>query len=421
MHSDNPYDVLNVHKTSTPDEIKKAFKKLAIEHHPDKTAGDKQKEEQFKKINEAYSILSDPQKRETYDRFGIVDPTQRGGQNIDEILRSMFGGGGGFPGGGFPGGGGFHGGMGPGMAASMGGGPGGFSFVFMNGDEDAGGFTGGHPFGDIFGQFFGGGGDSGDGHRHQTMERVDIPVTIADIHHGTTKKAEFELLDMCSKCQGTGASDPSHIINCMICKGEGKVARQVNPFMMTMVNCDSCGGKGSTIKNNKVCTHCKGEKTQYTKKTFELNIPKGIPHNHEVRMNGKGAWNPKTKQHGSMIFRFVYDIKAPYSLHGLDVHYNLDITIDELMCGFEKDITMYNEKIKLVSKAYFNPTKPYVERCKGLTDPRHQRRAGDFIINFNVKYEDNSRLSKYTDILQKVFKRKAIEDPPSTEKSIILS
>lgn len=417
MQKENLYDILNVPKTATPEEIKKAFKKLAIEHHPDKTQGDKQKEEQFKKINEAYSVLSDQQKRDHYDRFGTIDPSQGGPPpDLDEMLRGMFGAG--FPGGfSFPGGG-----MGPGMGASMGGGPGGgFSFVFMNGDQQAHEEDHGNPFGDIFSQFFGGGGGPGGSGRHQTAERIDVPVSIADIYHGTNKKVEFEVIDMCSKCQGTGASDPSHIINCMMCKGEGKVARQVNPFMMTMVNCDSCGGKGSIIKNNKVCTHCKGEKTQYTKKTFELSIPKGIPHNHEVRMAGKGAWNPKTKQNSHMIFKFVYDIQPPYSLHGLDVHYNIDLTIDELMCGFEKEITMYNEKMKLISKSYFNPSNPYIERCKGLQDPRHQRRAGDFIINFNVKYEDNPRLAKYTDVLQKVFKRKPVEDPPSSEKSIILS
>lgn len=375
------YNILKVSKGASQDEIKKSYKKLAIELHPDKNQGDAGKEEQFKKVNDAYSVLGDPKKREMYDKFGIVD-------------------------GGAPGGPGGPGGM-PDIFQHMfaGGGPGGFSFVFggpppPSADFDP--FGGGNPFDDILGQMFGGGGNM-----QRNSENIDVPITLSDVYHGTNKKIEFELLDMCHKCQGSGAQDPSYVIRCLTCKGEGRIATQINPFMVSSSLCESCAGTGSTVKNNKFCQHCKGKKTQYTKKAFELAIPKGIPNGHQVSMNGKGSWNEKSKQYGNICFRLVYDVKEPFSVQGHDVHYKVDLTIEELLCGFEKNIDLYGEKIKIASAAYFNPNNPKVCQGKGL--PSSKKTHGNLVINFNIKFDNNHRLSKYADVLQKIFKRKPIE------------
>ena len=390
------YQTLRLSKNAGADEVKKAFKKLAIENHPDKNPGDASKEDTFKKINQAYSILSDPQKREMYDRFGITEEGGGGGggpADIGEMFQGMFGGG-------MPGMHGMH---------QM---PGGFSFVFGGGGPPQG-----NPFDDILGQMFGGGHGGHD--THQSIEQIDVPISLAEVYNGTNKKVEFELLDMCNKCQGTGAHDPSQILKCITCKGEGRVQIQINPFMVSMSTCDSCGGTGSIIKNNKVCQHCKGKKTHYIKKTFEFNIPKGIPNDHQVRMNGKGSWNEKTKQHGIMIFKMVYDVKAPFSVNGLDVHLKLDISIEDLLCGFEKDIQLYGENIKIFSTQYFNPTNPLVIAGRGL--PASKKTPGNLIINFNIIFDDNTRLPKYNDVFQKILKKKAIEVPEKIGANILLT
>jgi molecular chaperone DnaJ len=374
------YDILKVSKNASNDDIRKSYKKLAMECHPDKTQGDKHKAEHFKKINEAYSVLSDQKKRDMYDKFGTVDMAGHGGMpsDLNDIFGQMFGGG-------------------------MPGGMPGFSFVFSN--EGGPGGQGGPDIGlgDIFGQMFGG------GDNHHNVEKIDVPLSLSEIHHGTTKKIEFEILDMCQKCQGSGACDPSHVIKCMTCKGEGNVARHLNPFMVTMVKCDSCSGTGSIIKNNKFCTSCKGEKTQYSKKNFEINIPKGIPNHHEVRVQNKGSWNSKTKQYGSMLFHFTYVIPDGYSLHGHDLHFKLNIGFDELLCGFEKNVVIYNETYQVVSKSYFNPNKIHEIQNKGLYDSR-KGKYGNFVIDFNVQFDDNTRIAKYADVFQKVFKKKVIEE-----------
>lgn len=382
------YDTLNVKPDASQDELKKAFKKLAIENHPDKNQGCQDKAEKFKKINEAYSVLSDPEKRENYDRFGTAEGG--GGPDISDIFKGMFSGGvGGVPGG-------------------M---PGGFSFMFGG---DAGGGGGGIE--DIFGHMFH---RAGGGSTHVPAEQVDIPLSLAEIYHGTHKKVEFELLDMCSKCQGTGAQDPSFVHKCMICKGEGNVTVQVNPFMMTSMTCDSCGGTGSTIKNNKFCTICKGKKSQYVRKTFELNIPKGIHNGHPVRMQGKGSWHEKAKMHGDMIFRIVYNVNTPFTVKGHDVHYAMHVTLEELLCGFEKEIDLYGEKQKVVSAGYFNPSKPFVLAGKGL--PVTKKQHGNFVIDFTIVYDDNSKCAKYNDVFQKIFKRKPIESNKNTANVITIS
>lgn len=376
----DPYNILNISKNASQEEIRKAYKKQAIEYHPDKTAGDKDKEEHFKKVNEAYSILNDPQKREMYDKFGIIDNgvgSNAAPPDLSDMLKNMFtGGGAGIPGTGF-------------------------SFVFGGGADPFGGD------GDIFGNLFG-----GHGAINPSGEVIDVLVSLSEIYHGTTKKIEFEILDMCHKCNGTGAQDPSCVLKCMICKGEGNVAVQVNPFMMTLKTCDSCGGTGSVIKNGKFCGGCKGRKTQFTKKSFELVIPKGIPHGHIVKMSNKGSWNEANRQYNSITFRIIHDVKPPYQIQGNDVQYTMDITLDDLLCGFDKEIDLYGEKVKIISVGYFNPSKPHVVQGKGLPN---KKAHGNLIVTWNVVYEDDSRLIKLNNVFQKIFKRKVV-DPSESRK-----
>lgn len=368
----DPYSTLNVSKDASPDEIKKAFKRLAVENHPDKHQGCKDKEEKFKNINEAYMILSDPQKRSMYDQFGTVD-NNGPPPDINEILKGMFGGMGGMPGGGF-------------------------SFVF---NTDGGG-GGGFPE-DIFSQMFGGGGHRGKAPSKQ--DTVEVAVDICDIYYGNNKRVEFELLELCSACQGSGASDPSQIMKCMTCKGQGEVIQQIGPFMNKM-KCPSCNGNGSAIK--RACTSCKGQKTVYNKKVFDLRLPKGIPHNHEVRMTGRGSYNPHTKTNNDMVFKFKHNIQVPYKLdENMNVLLTVPITIEELVAGFNKKVKIYKDEQILQSDRYFNPLNPIVQKGKGIFDMKTNKTT-DLHLCFYVEFIESEKLAKYKDIFHKIFKKTEI-------------
>lgn len=382
------YGTLNIAKDATQDDIKKAFRKLAIQHHPDKcqNENDKEaKEEQFKQINEAYSILSDPEKRAKYDQFGVIDDNpgmggSGGGMSMDDILSQIFGGG----------------------FAGMGGGGGGGTFVFMDGMPGMPpGAMPGMPPG--FEAFFGGPRHTQSQRRTQ-VELIEVKIDINDIYYGNTKKVEFELLELCEPCKGSGAQDPSHILNCMACQGSGCVMKQVGPFMMQSGTCGTCAGQGTYVQHNKHCMKCKGKKTMYNKKLFELKLPKGIPNNYEVNMPGKGPYNTETRSASDMKFRFVYDIKEPYVIdQDKNVHYTVNITLEELLAGFVKEITVYNEKMVLVSEHYFNPTNALVIKGKGLYHMEAEKQK-DLFIDFKINYSSNERFKKYTDVLRKVVK-----------------
>lgn len=373
------YDTLGVSKSASSDEIKKAFRKRAIECHPDKHAGDKDKEAQFKKINEAYSVLSDPEKRQMYDQFGKVGDDHPGhGVDINDILGSMFGGGGG-----------------PG--------PGGFSFMFM--DDNGPGFMK---------DFFGG------GRRQKPADMIEVPVDICDIHYGKTKKVEFEMLDQCGKCNGTGAADPSFIIKCMTCGGKGNMTQQIGPFFSQTMPCMSCGGTGSTIKNNKICQCCKGKKTVYSKRAFELKIPKGIPDGHETRMEGKGAFDERLGFNKDLVLRFRRDIKSPYTVdNDGNVTLTVNLSLEDLLAGFEKKVTIYNDTHILKSEHYFNPSKNITMCDMGLHNTKRGRTM-DLHIKFNITYSDSERLVKYNDVLKKVMGNgNKVSETDHNEKNMI--
>lgn len=374
------YNVLNVSRDATPDEIKKAFKRKAVELHPDKTNGDKDKEDQFKKINEAYSVLSDAKKKEMYDRFGTTDDNMMGGGpgggiNINDIFGGMFGG------------------MGPGGAGGQGGMPGGFQFVFMN-------EGGGAPEDDIFAQMFG-----GPRTRAPPCDTINVPVDINDIYYGKTKKVEFEHLDLCGKCNGCGAQDESSIIKCITCGGNGFVVQQMGPFVQKHM-CPSCAGGGSTIKNGKACHGCKGSKTVYSKKAFELRLPKGITNHHEVKLEGKGSYDMQAKRHKDILIRFIHDIKKPYTLdENGGVTYDIDLNIEELLGGFEKKIKLYSEDFTITSDRYFNPNHLITVKGSGVFNMRRGK-SGDLHIKVNVNFTDSEKLQKYNDVFHKIFKKK---------------
>lgn len=372
----DPYEVLGVPKSASQDDIKRAFKRKAIENHPDKNNGDKSKEDLFKQVNEAYSILSDPKKKEEFDMFGTV----------------------GGPGGG-PGGPGFD------------------------------------PFADIFSSFFGGGGPMGGPGgpgfsfafggppRHQQRVKrcdvIDIKLTLSDMYYGTTKKVEFEMMDKCQKCSGTGANDPSNIVKCMSCNGTGTIHQRLNQFMMTASTCPSCAGKGE-MRTGKACGSCKGNKAIYRKRAFELKLSKGLPENREMVMEGKGAYDPEGGHYNDIMFRFHNDIPQDFKLneHTGDVTYTHPITIDDLLGGFDHDIKIYDEVFTIRSAHYFNPDKKIIKITeKGIFTPARQSN-GDLLIQFKVNWTEGEKLVKYSEIMQKIYKRQ-VKSISTKEENVI--
>lgn len=371
------YNVLGVARNASPDDIKKAFRKKAVLCHPDKHPGDAAKEDEFKKINEAYMVLSDTEKRKRYDLFGEVDDMPQGGPNMadmSDIFSGLFG----------------HSRNG-----------GGFSFSF----SDDGGM-GMPPH--IFERMFGRGAPP-----HMMKKQADvieIPVDICDLYYGRTRKVEFEISDVCSKCNGVGASDPSAIIKCMTCDGIGHITQQMGPFLIQGGRCPNCGGQGTSIRANKACVQCKGQRTHFVKKSFELKIPSGIPNHFEVRMDGKGSYDDRAKQNKDMVFKFIHNIAAPYKLEqrpdGLvNVHMDVLLTIEDLLAGCEKNIKVYSDDYTIVCDTYFNPSRPFVVEGKGLPSMEDSNKHGDLVIKFGIEFTDNEKLKKHNQLIRKMLKR----------------
>ncbi len=358
----NPYEALGVGKEASEDEIKKAFRKKAVEYHPDKTAGDKDKEHKFKEINEAYSILSDAEKRRMYD-LGIYDQTSGGGPDMNSAFDM-------------------------------------FSSFF--GAADA-------PFGFSFGP--------GGGRRQQRrVDVIGITLNINDLYYGTTKKIEFELLEKCNKCNGSGANDPNHIVKCMTCNGTGMTQQRITPFMITAGPCHSCQGKGE-IRTGKACTGCKGDKTMYKKRSFELNLPKGISDVNDIHMEKKGAYDPNTGECNDIVFKLNYNIPSEYKIDSKtgNVEYVIGITIDDLLGGFERTVTIYNETFTFISDGYFNPKNFMVINGKGMYVTK-SKKQGDLHVKFTVEFTEGERLVKYKEVLRKIYKRQNINNDTDTKQ-----
>lgn len=242
------YEILGVKKDASADEIKKAFRKLAVKYHPDKDGGDEAK---FKEINEAYEVLKDQQKRQRYDQFGHAGV-------------------GGAPGGGYAGGNPFEGFGGQGQS---------FNFDFGGGD-----------FGDIFSQFFGGGGSQQSrGPRRGRDVETSITLTFEEAVFGTEKKLQLTMDDECHHCHGTTVEPGSSMKTCPTCKGSGQQMRVMNTMfgqVQQAVTCPTCHGRGKVPE--KACTVCKGKGTERREQTITLKVPAGVDDGATIRLRERG-------------------------------------------------------------------------------------------------------------------------------------
>jgi molecular chaperone DnaJ len=337
------YEILGVSKSASADEIKKAYRKVAMQYHPDRNPGDKAAEEKFKEAAEAYEVLSDAQKKQRYDQFGHAG------------LGGAAGGGGGF-------GGGMR-----------------MEDIFSN-------------FGDVFGDegfgsFFGGGGQRqrtrGTGARGSNL-RVKVKLTYEDILKGVHKTIKVKKYVRCETCSGSGAKDKSSIQQCGSCGGSGQVRRVTNTFlgqMQTVTTCPTCNGDGTQIAHK--CSSCKGEGRVYGEETISIDIPAGVQEGMQLSVNGKGNVGERNGMSGDLLVVIEEEKHAELVREGLNVLYELHLSFPDAVMGLEAEIPTITGKAKIKIPAGTQAGK--ILRLKGKGFPSvNSYEKGDQLININV-------------------------------------
>ena len=337
------YEVLEVPKTATAYEIKKAYRKQAIKYHPDKNPGDKVAEEKFKEAAEAYEVLSDPQKRQRYDQFG-------------------------------------HAGMG---------GASGFSGGGMSMDDifsHFGDIFGGGSFSSFFGGGFGGSRRGGPQTRVNKGSnlRVKVKLTLAEVANGVTKKIKVNKYVACDKCNGTGAFDSNSYSNCSTCHGSGVVTRITNTILGQMQQssvCPNCGGDGRIITRR--CTSCGGEGIVQKEDIVTLNIPAGVADGMQLSVSGKG----NAARHGGIngdLLVVIQEEEHPELIRdGNDLIYSLFLSMPDAILGTTAEIPTVDGKVKIKIDPGTQSGKILRLRGKGIPELNGYGR-GDLLVNIQV-------------------------------------
>lgn len=343
------YEVLEVSKTATQDEIKKAYRKKAIQYHPDKNPGNKEAEEKFKEAAEAYEILSDPQKRQRYDQFGFAGV---GGAS----------------------------GYGAGAGMSM-------EDIFSR----FGDVWSGSGLSDIFEQMgfsFGGGGQRGGRSVHRGSDlRVKVKLTLEEIATGTEKKIKVKKYVTCEHCHGSGSED-GNTETCNTCHGSGRVVRtQRGIFGMMQVQevCQACGGEGKIIKNK--CKECSGNGIKHGEEVISIQIPAGVMDGMQLTVQGKGNAAPHGGVNGNLLVLIEEERHAELIRQEGDLIYNLLLSVPTATLGGQVEIPTLQGKAKITIAPGTQPGKVLRLRGKGLPvidQYGRQYTTGDFLVNVGV-------------------------------------
>lgn len=339
------YEVLEVSRSASVDEIKKAYRKLAIKYHPDRNPGDAEAEAKFKEAAEAYDVLHDPQKRQQYDQFGFDAP-----------------------GGGFGGGNPF-------------GGAGGFSMddIFSMFGDVFGGHSGG------FGGF-GGGGQQAPKYRGSDL-RLKVRLSLQEVATGVTKKFKVRKDVTCEHCHGTGAEGGSGTETCPNCHGSGvEIRTQQSMFGMiqTQTACHVCGGEGTIIKNK--CTHCQGEGVVKGEEVVEINIPAGVAEGMVVNVPGKGNAGKHNGVTGNIQVYIEEEPNDTFVRDGQNVIYNLLLDFPTAVLGGQVEIpTIDGSNVKIKIEPGTQPGKTLRLRGKGLPAVQgYGTGVGDLVVHISI-------------------------------------
>lgn len=346
------YEVLGLQKGASEDDIKRAYKRLASKHHPDKNQGSKEAEEKFKEINEAYEVLGDDQKRTAYDQYGHAAFEQGGG------------------------------------AGGFGGGFGGADF--------------GDMFGDIFGDIFGGGGRG----RQRVVRgedlRYDLEISLEEAVKGTTKDIQINTLAHCDSCGGSGAEKGSKVETCPHCHGSGRIRRQQGFFVSESI-CPTCHGSGKKIE--KPCRNCHGEGRVHKKENLSVKIPAGVDTGNQLRLAGKGAAGENGAPAGDLYVVIHVREHNIFKRDGSNLYCEVPISFATAALGGEIEVPTLDGRVKLKIPAETQTGKLFRMRGKGVTSTRSGY-AGDLICRIvvetpvNLTSEQKELLHKLEESLQ---------------------
>ena len=346
------YDVLGVNKSATPDQIKSAYRKLAVKHHPDKNKGDKSSEDKFKEASEAYHVLSNAERKQNYDNFGHA------------------------------------------AFENGGGGRGGFSnFDFSSHFSDI--------FEDFFGEGFGGGRRSRKSNNRGSDFRYDLSITLEEAYSGKKQDIKFSSSEKCDNCKGSGSKPGHDIGSCSMCGGHGQV-RSSQGFFTVQQTCPQCSGSGEEITNP--CSNCGGQGKKQSSKRLSVTIPKGVDDGTRIRLSGKGEAGTRGGGNGDLyLFINVYSHEL-FKRSDENLFFECPISIADAALGTSIEIpTIDGGKAKIKIPAGTQSGKQFRLRGKGMPYMRGSG-MGDLYIQVNTEVpislnkEQRELLEKFREI-----------------------
>jgi molecular chaperone DnaJ len=336
------YEILGVTRNSTSDEIKKSYRKVAMQYHPDRNTGDKAAEEKFKEAAEAYEVLSDSDKRAQYDRYGHAavnngrGGSNGGGMNMDDIFSQ-------------------------------------FGDVF--GDD---------LFGSFFGGRRGGGGNSRSHGIRGSNLRIKIKLSYEEIAKGVTKNIKVKKHVACVTCHGSGAKDKASVQNCGTCGGSGQVRRVSNTFlgqMQTVTTCPTCNGEGTIITAK--CVVCKGEGRVFGEEVVNIDIPAGVQEGMQLSASGKGNAGERGGTPGDLIILIEEEAHPDLQRDGLNVAFDLHIPFTDAVFGTQLEVPTIDGKAKIRIPPGTHSGKIFRLKGKGFPSVNSYEK-GDQLIHVNV-------------------------------------
>ena len=345
------YEVLGVSKSASADELKKAYRRLAVQHHPDKEGGS---EDKFKELNEAYDILKDAQKRQRYDQFG-------------------------------------HAGVGG--AAGGGAGAGGAGNPFGGFGGQSGGFDFGGGFGDIFDQFFGGGGSSRQqGPKKGRDVEVQLQLTFTEAIFGLEHNLSLELDDTCEHCKGTTVEPGHDMKTCPTCHGAGQQTRVMNTMfgaIQQTVPCETCHGAGKIPE--KVCTVCHGSGTQRRKQTIKVKIPAGIDDGSTIRLANRGEAIGGGEK-GDLYIHIRVKADKTFTREGDIILSEQHVSMIDAALGTEIDVETVDGSVRMKVPAGTQSGTDFKLSSHGVPHLRNEGKRGPHIVSLVV--DTPTKLSK---------------------------
>ncbi|MBO6576711.1 MAG: molecular chaperone DnaJ [Rhodothermales bacterium] len=340
------YEILGVDRSASADDLKKAYRKLALKYHPDRNPGDEEAENRFKEAAEAYEVLSSPEKRQRYDRFGHAGVRGNGGaaggagfQDINDIFSA-------------------------------------FSDIFGGG-------------GSIFDEVFGGGARGGRRQRRRGRPgsdlRIKLPLTLEEIAEGVDKKIKVKKFGLCDTCEGRGVEDESDGYDtCGTCQGSGEirqVSRSVFGQFVNVQPCPTCRGEGRVIRNP--CAECRGEGRLKDEETISISVPAGVLEGHYLTVRGAGNAGIRGGVSGDLRVEIEEVAHEHFSRDGLDVVYDLYLSFPDAALGTEVEVPTLKGRARLQIDAGVQSGKLLRMRERGIPDIESSRR-GDQIVRIQV-------------------------------------